>query len=230
MVGKVIDIDIIMIVKQKQFVIGDDAAGGWVPGSHHRIQRLQYKPDQNFFSACRKPAGNVKHTITNIWHYLNDVLYYKIQCYVCKFVTSMCYQNEEDHVFGKIKASRIHFLKLNKSSSTLKYCNPPIVSPALGPLVHTHHVEFWGNCEVDQLLAASQVRTNVLCLDQTSFPYCLQFCRPTVDLNFGCECYLWTWLTWCKHRACCKDCPVQQPPSRSIRLKIESGNIWSHTF
>ena len=124
MVGKVIDIDIIMIVKQKQFVIGDDAAGGWVPGSHHRIQRLQYKPDQNFFSACRKPAGNVKHTITNIWHYLNDVLYYKIQCYVCKFVTSMCYQNEEDHVFGKIKASRIHFLKLKKSSWTLKHCNP----------------------------------------------------------------------------------------------------------
>ena len=60
------NIDIIIIVKQKQFVIGDDAAGGWVPGSHHRIQRLQYKPDQNFFSACRKPAGNVKHTITNI--------------------------------------------------------------------------------------------------------------------------------------------------------------------
>ena len=101
----------------------------------------------------------------------------------------MCYQNEEDHVFGKIKASRIRFLKLKKSSSTLKHCNPPIVSPALGPLVHTHHVEFWGNCEVDQLLAASQVRINVLGLEQISFPYCLQFCRPTVDLNLGCECY-----------------------------------------
>ena len=124
---------------------------------------------------------------------------------------------------AKSRQAEFTFWSWKKVPELWNIATPPIVSPALGPLVHTHHVEFWGNCEVDQLLAASQVRTNVLCLDQTSFPYCLQFCRPTVDLNFGCECYLWTWLTWCKHRACCKDCPVQQPPSRSIRLKIESG-------